>query len=185
MECTMMAQFDRGAVPSMIITRRAPTPVQGIGGVITVTEEYLLFIRIAGHSMRPGISSDEGLFGVRCLVARECPVPLLISSVTMENCGFINNDPIRETTFGNANTFIHMTRKWEAWEDVRLMLRMEPECTALRATVQDILLRTGHMNSQQLAETVPNLPQADRETLADLLAHMAQVQDEVIDHIHN
>ena len=54
-----MAQFDRGAVPSMInrsiaeklqlpITRRAPTPVQGIGGVITVTEECLLFIRIAG-----------------------------------------------------------------------------------------------------------------------------------------
>jgi hypothetical protein len=103
----------------------------------------------------------------------------------MENCGFINNDPVRETTFGNANTFIHMTRKWEAWEDVRLMLRMEPECTALRATVQDILLRTGHMNSQQLAETVPNLPQADRETLADLLAHMAQVQDEVTDHIHD
>ena len=65
------------------------------------------------------------------------------------------------------------------------MLRMEPECTALRDTVQDILLRTGHMNSQQLAETVPNLPQADRETLADLLAHMAQVQDEVTDHIHN
>jgi len=103
----------------------------------------------------------------------------------MENCGFINNDPVRETTFGNANTFIHMTRKWEAWEDVRLMLRMEPEYTALRDTVQDILLRTGHMNSQQLAETVPNLPQADRETLADLLAHMAQVQDEVTDHIHN
>ncbi len=120
-ECTLMAQFDRGAVPSMInrsiaeklqipITTRKPTPVQGIGGVITVTEECLLFIRIAGHSMRPGISSDEGLFGVRCLVARECPVPLLIGSVTMENCGFVNNDPARETTFGNAHTFIHMTR---------------------------------------------------------------------------
>ena len=49
-ECDVMAQFDRGAIPSIIsqdlvhrlrlpLRDRAPTRVQGIGGVVTVTKE--------------------------------------------------------------------------------------------------------------------------------------------------
>lgn len=91
----------------------------------------------------------------------------------MENCGFVNKDQDQETTFGNAHTFIHMKLSWEAWEDVRLMIRQQPEYRPIRDIVQDTLLRTGHMNSQQLAEIVPNIPQADRDTLADLLTYMS------------
>ena len=53
---------------------RAPTRVQGIGGVVTVTQECLLFIRVAGTSMRTGHKNDEGVYGIRCLVAKESPI---------------------------------------------------------------------------------------------------------------
>lgn len=54
----------------------------------------------------------------------------------------------------------------------------------LRQTVSDTFMRTGHMSADELAQTCPTLRAADRLMIADLLVHMAHVEDTVTSHIH-
>ena len=146
LEGEVMAQFDRGAIPSMISQRfaeelriplkdRPPTPVQGLGGVITMTKECIVFLRIDGFLIRPGNKKDEGVYAIRCLVAKESPVPLLVGCVSMDLCGFhIDNDG-KSTTFGDQETRVHMVKLWEDWQDVRRKWGRPHDIRPLRQTV--------------------------------------------------
>jgi hypothetical protein len=191
-----MTQFDRGAIPSIIsqtmvdrlrlpLIERSPTRVQGIGGVVTVTQECLLFIRVAGTSMRTGHKNDEGVYGIRCLVARESPVPLLIGCVTMDNCGFHVENDEKVTIFGNPNTRVYMLKPWEEWDDVRRSLRYPSQVMTIRDSVAVVLQRTGHMTPEELGQTCPRLPKPVRTEMADLLVHMARVQESISGFIHD
>jgi hypothetical protein len=135
--------------------------------------------------MRTGNKNDEGVYGIRCLVARESPVPLLVGCVTMDNCGFHVENDEKVTIFGNPNTRVFMMKPWEEWDDVRRSWKFPSQVMTLRESVADILQRTGHMTPEELVRTCPRLPKPARIEMADLLVHMARVQDSISGYIHD
>ena len=78
-----------------------------------------------------------------------------------------------------------MLKPWEEWADVRRSFRHPSTVMTLRDSVADILQRTGHMTSSELAQTCPHPPKPVRTEMADLLAHIASVQDSVSGYIHD